>query len=289
MVLDGHLLIVTKKATISLAPASRTGYEEMASLRVFDDLVWTPASYADGSLFREREVELVVHLPHGYCRDRRYPVAYVLDGDASVESAHMDITLDNLAGKTVEPLIAVFIPYLGQWWPYKEYVGEKLDELVRVLLEEIVPRVDGEYATIPRPEGRALIGRYNTTYASVYAAFRFPGQFAKLGLQTMRWEPGYRPHNRQMLEDAPRQQLTVYLDWSTYDAKSEMEGNDFRAFSIAFAEDLRAAGYDFVGGEAHDGSGWTSWRNRTDKLLEALFPLALGEEIRQDADLPPRQ
>ena len=44
-------------------------------------------------------------------------------------------------------------------------------------------------------------------------------------------------------------------------------------FGFVAYHNLRAAGYDFVGGEAHDGMGWPSWRNRTDALLEALFPL----------------
>jgi hypothetical protein len=36
---------------------------------------------------------------------------------------------------------------------------------------------------------------------------------------------------------------------------------------------LRSKGYYPAGGEVHDGTGWSSWRNRTDKWLAALFPL----------------
>ena len=28
-----------------------------------------------------------------------------------------------------------------------------------------------------------------------------------------------------------------------------------------------------TGGEVHDSGGWSSWRNRTDRVLETLFPL----------------
>ena len=70
----------------------------------------------------------------------------------------------------------------------------------------------------------------------------------KLGLQSMRWEPGFRAGNQEMLRDAPSQELVIYLDWGKYDGKSEKEGFDIRAFSRALAEDLRAAGYTLAGG-----------------------------------------
>ena len=40
-----------------------------------------------------------------------------------------------------------------------------------------------------------------------------------------------------------------------------------------FADKLRGIGYTIAGGEAHDGCGWSSWRNRTDDILETLFPM----------------
>ena len=39
-----------------------------------------------------------------------------------------------------------------------------------------------------------------------------------------------------------------------------------------FNELLRSKGYEPRGGEAKDGDGWASWRNRTDQLFAALFP-----------------
>ena len=102
----------------------------------------------------------------------------------------------------------------------------------------------------------------DTTYTSVYTTFRNPGLFGKLGLQSMRWKPGFRPGNQEMLQDAPRQDLVLYLDWGKYDIKYETESFDVRAFSIAFAEDLRAAGYTCKGGEIHEGPGLDSWIQR---------------------------
>jgi hypothetical protein len=35
---------------------------------------------------------------------------------------------------------------------------------------------------------------------------------------------------------------------------------------------LRGRGYSPAGGEVPEGAGWAGWRNRTDRVFEALFP-----------------
>ena len=52
-----------------------------------------------------------------------------------------------------------------------------------------------------------------------------------------------------------------------------MEGLNGPEMGRALARALEENGYEFVGGETHEGGGWPSWRNRTDKMLETLFPL----------------
>jgi enterochelin esterase-like enzyme/outer membrane protein assembly factor BamB len=51
IVVDGHLFVITKNGTLSAAPASPEGFNEIASLDLFDDIVWAPASFAQGRLF----------------------------------------------------------------------------------------------------------------------------------------------------------------------------------------------------------------------------------------------
>ena len=74
------------------------------------------------------------------------------------------------------------------------------------------------------------------------------------------------------LRPAAEQPLTIYLDWGRYDLRSPLEGVDQVASGRSFAEALREKGHSFVGGEVNAGTGWASWRTRTDRLLEALFP-----------------
>lgn len=48
---DGQLLVLTKSGTLHLGAASAEGWTESARLELFDELAWTPPSYADGSLY----------------------------------------------------------------------------------------------------------------------------------------------------------------------------------------------------------------------------------------------
>ena len=54
--------------------------------------------------------------------------------------------------------------------------------------------------------------------------------------------------------------------------RSEFENWDLADLNRRVADFFEERGYSVAGGEIHDGSGWPSWRNRTDVLLKALFP-----------------
>ncbi|MFQ5675247.1 MAG: PQQ-binding-like beta-propeller repeat protein [bacterium] len=58
IVVDGHLVVITKNGKLSVAPAKSDGYKELASLNLFDDLVWAPASFANGKLFLRSMAEI---------------------------------------------------------------------------------------------------------------------------------------------------------------------------------------------------------------------------------------
>ena len=49
---DGHLILSTKDGTMHVAKASENGYEEVASSRVFEKLVWAIPAYADNAVFQ---------------------------------------------------------------------------------------------------------------------------------------------------------------------------------------------------------------------------------------------
>jgi outer membrane protein assembly factor BamB/enterochelin esterase-like enzyme len=60
IIVDGHLVVLTKNGSIVIAPANGEGFTPKASLDVFSRLVWTPPSFAEGRIFaRDSYSEIV--------------------------------------------------------------------------------------------------------------------------------------------------------------------------------------------------------------------------------------
>jgi len=51
IIVGGHLVVLTKQGTLHVAKASPEGYQELASMTLFDGLTWTPPSFAEGRIF----------------------------------------------------------------------------------------------------------------------------------------------------------------------------------------------------------------------------------------------
>lgn len=58
IVVDGHLVMVTKKGKLAVAKASGDGYDERARLDLFDDIVWSPPSFANGKIYARSMSEI---------------------------------------------------------------------------------------------------------------------------------------------------------------------------------------------------------------------------------------
>jgi hypothetical protein len=51
ILVDGHLVIMTKRGSLHVAKASSEGYIEIANLPLFDKLLWSPPSFANGKFY----------------------------------------------------------------------------------------------------------------------------------------------------------------------------------------------------------------------------------------------
>jgi enterochelin esterase-like enzyme len=222
-----------------------------------------------------------VYLPNGYDPSRSYPVVYVQSGTDAMKEGRMVEALDNLIGKRVEPLIAVFVPDPGERpggrfnsrKSYQELAGEGKEKSRLMLVEELLPLIESRYRIETKAERRALIGVAEAGYASLYAVLKHPGLFTGLGLLSPGWEPGYREQNSALFKAPTDQPLRIYMEWGKYDSRSPREGWDSVDDGRALSATLRTKGYAFVGGETNEGAGWNARRNRLDKLLGTLFPL----------------
>ena len=220
---------------------------------------------------------LDVYLPPGYDQNEsaRYPVLYVHAAGNALRLGQLDRSLDNLIGTRVRPVITVFLPSLVGGRGYSEYVGSRRDEYSRVFVEEVVPFVDSAYRTMPDRPHRANYGNIYGAFMAFYITFTHPDLFGNLAIQTMSWDQTAQAQDANLVLPASNQlPMRIYLDWGRYDMRSPMEGNDLGKETRSFADLLEARGYAYTGGMVNDGAGWASWKNRTDRVFEALFPIS---------------
>ena len=80
IVVDGHLVMVTKTGTLAIVNASGEGYDERARLDVFDDIVWSPPSFANGKIYVRSmsEIACVEIVPQSDVADMEKPAPGVL-------------------------------------------------------------------------------------------------------------------------------------------------------------------------------------------------------------------
>jgi predicted alpha/beta superfamily hydrolase len=132
--------------------------------------------------------QMIVHLPEGYGRDleRRYPVVYVLDG--SSQDGHTARTAARLARSGVIPeMLVVGIPNTrgsrerDYTPPFLRRDAERPesplgagDRFLAFLVDELMPKVEREYRTLPF---RVLAGHSRGGLLVVYSLIADPGRF----------------------------------------------------------------------------------------------------------------
>jgi enterochelin esterase-like enzyme len=235
--------------------------------RLVDLRVW---SVALGEMRRVR-----VYLPPGYAPiGERYPLLVVSDGFRVLRLGRAAHSLDNLINARVAPIVAAFVE---AHLPEEGGDGAPTRSYAELLGAEIVPFLEGRFFVGGAPERRAVLGVDRGTPAALAAAALYPGSFGKLALQSVHLDT---PIGEESLRALGRDGagLEVYLDWSCCELRSG-SGQDLREHALRLVRHLAKVGLGYYGGEAPGGSGWGSWRSRTDRVLEAFFPLYVGGRI----------
>lgn len=207
-------------------------------------------------------IPLNVYLPHGYADgDKRYPVAYVHGGSAARQHGKWETTLNNICGGGIPELIVVFVDPPSQ------------DSLkyADMFATELVPHVDQKYRTVASADSRASVGMGFTGLTALFCAVKHPGVVGKVGLQSPFIFEMMRGPLDGMITGPDKQPLTIYMEWGKYDLRNSYESWNMTDTIKELSAALEKKGYQVAGGEVHDGIGWSSWRNRTDKLLATLF------------------
>ncbi len=215
-----------------------------------------------------------IYLPARFRRTHLYPLLVVHDGSDYVKYAAMKSVLDNLIHHLEIPdLIAVFTDSPDR---LREYANNEAH--AKYITEELVPDLERRFPLIAKPQSRCLMGASFGGVASLSTAWRYPGFWGRLLLQSgsFAFTDIGRRNRRGPLFDKVVEFVNEYREKPT--AVSERvfvscgvyESLIYENRSLAPLLDSTGMQVRFV--EARDGHNWENWRDRLREGLSWLMP-----------------
>ena len=228
-------------------------------------------SFDSAAFGGERRVR--VYLPARIRPTRLYPLLMVHDGSDYLRFSDLKTVLDNLIHRhEVAPMIVALIDS-----------GDRLNEYAddprhaRFLTEDLVPFFEEKYPILGEPAARGLMGASFGAVASLACAWRYPGFYGRLLLQSGSFAFSDIGHHRRsetfdpvakfvnaFRADPGRPSEKVFMSCGMYESLI-YENRSMRPV-------LQDTGMEVLYREARDGHTWTNWRNRLRKGLSWLFP-----------------
>ena len=226
---------------------------------------------ASAALGEQRRVG--VYLPARFRRGRRYPLLVVHDGWDYLRYASLDTVLDNLIHRLeIPPLIAALTESPDR---LIEYAGHAAH--ARFVAEELPRQLENDFPLLPGPAARGLMGASFGAVASLHAAWRHPGSYGRLVLQSGSFAFSDIGHHRRSETFDPvarfvnefrrrpgRPAERMYLSCGIY------ESLIYENRSLVPL--LRHHGIEVRYEEVRDGHNWENWRDRLQSALTWLFP-----------------
>jgi len=215
-----------------------------------------------------------IYLPARYRKTRQYPLLVVHDGSDYLNYASMKTVLDNLIHSLVIPdLIVAFTDSPDR---LIEYAND--ERHARFLTEELTPHLASRFPLLDKPQARCLMGASFGAVAAFSTAWRYPGRWGRLLLQSGSFaftDIGKRNRrgplfdrvvefvNAWRAEPHPVSER-VFLSCGVYESLI-YENRSMVPLLAASGMEVR-----FV--EARDGHNWENWRDRLREGLSWVYP-----------------
>ena len=217
--------------------------------------------------------EVTLYLPARMRPRRRYPLLVVHDGLDYVRYANLKIVLDNLIHRLeIPPLVAALTQSPDR---LVEYAGH--EPHARFLAEDLVPWLQRRFPLQEGPDGRCVMGASFGAVASLHAAWRLPGFFGRLLLESGSFAftdigetergPAFAPVVELMNRfraAVGRPADRVFLTCGVY------ESLIYENRSLVPV--LQRSGLRVRYVESRDGHNWENWRDRLREGLSWLYP-----------------
>ena len=221
-----------------------------------------------------RETHGHVYLPARFRKTRLYPLLVVHDGKDYLNYAGMKNVLDNLIHRLEVPdMIVVFTDSNDR---LREYADD--ERHAKFLTEELIPDLTRRLPILDRPQARCLMGASFGGVASLSAAYRYPGFYGRLLLQSgsFAFTDIGRRNRRGPLFDRVVEFMNNFREKPA--AISERVFVSCGVYESLIYENrslvplLDATGMQVRFVEARDGHNWQNWRDRLREGLSWLFP-----------------
>jgi enterochelin esterase-like enzyme len=219
------------------------------------------------------ERALRVYLPARFRRSRRYPLLVVHDGDDYLRYAAFGTVLDNLIHRLeVAPMVVAFTQSPDR---LREYAAD--DRHAAFIVDDLLPALRARLPLEDTPDTRCLMGASFGAVATLHTAWRRPGSFGRLLLQSgsfafsdlgeHRRGPLFDPIARfvnTLRADRGRPADRIYMSCGVYESLI-YENRSLLPL-------LRDRGCEVRYDEARDAHNWENWRDRLQSGLSWLFP-----------------
>ena len=214
-----------------------------------------------------------LYFPARYRTLRRYPLLVVHDGQEYVKFARFKLVLDNLIHRLELPSLLVALIQSPD--RMREYADDPRH--AQFLTGDLVPHLEGKYPLLGNPSARALMGASFGAVASLAAAWRHPGFFGNLMLQSGSFVftdvgnhdrgPMFDPvvaFMNSFRKDPGRPAERVFMSCGQYESLIYYNRSMFPL--------LQQTGMEVRFHESRDGHNWENWRDRLREGLSYLFP-----------------
>jgi len=214
-----------------------------------------------------------VYLPARFRRGRKYPLLVVHDGAEYMRYAELKTVLDNLIHRLEIPsLIAVMTESPRR---LEEYAANETH--ARFIVEELVPMIEERFPTYRKPEYRGMMGASFGAVATLHAAWKYPGFFSRLLLQSGSFAftdigrhekgPAFDPvvdFVNEFRKNPGRPAEKIFVTCGIYESLI-YENRSLVPLLQATPMSIRYA-------ESRDGHTWDNWRDGLRESLSWLFP-----------------
>ncbi|GMV12010.1 MAG: enterochelin esterase [Polyangiaceae bacterium] len=219
-----------------------------------------------------RSVE--IYLPARFRRTRRYPLLVVHDGHDYLRYAALGTILDNLTHRLEIPDMIVAMTSSPD--RLVEYAND--ERHARFLTDELVPQLERALPVDARPQARCLMGASFGAVAALSTAWRRPGYFGRLLLQSGSFaftDIGDRNHRGPLFDPVVAfmnklRARPVAMSERVFVSCGMYESLIYENRSLVPM--LQGTGMDVRFVEARDGHNWENWRDRLREGLSWLFP-----------------